>query len=53
MPDVRVLVVDDEQSMRELLTIMLRQAGYDVAAAESGEAARNTRASAHARSITR
>jgi two-component system response regulator PilR (NtrC family) len=39
MPDVRVLVVDDEQSMRELLTIMLRQAGYDVAAAESGEAA--------------
>ena len=39
MPDVRVLVVDDEQSMRELLAIMLRQAGYDVAVADGGEAA--------------
>jgi len=39
MPDVRVLVVDDEQSMRELLGIMLRQAGYQVAAADGGEAA--------------
>jgi two-component system, NtrC family, response regulator PilR len=42
MPDVRVLVVDDEQSMRELLAIMLRQAGYDVAVAEGGEAAVET-----------
>jgi two-component system response regulator PilR (NtrC family) len=42
MPDIRVLVVDDEQSMRELLAIMLRQAGYDVAVAEGGEAAVET-----------
>ena len=39
MPDVRVLVVDDEQSMRDLLAIMLRQAGYDVTVADGGEAA--------------
>jgi two-component system response regulator PilR (NtrC family) len=39
MPDIRVLVVDDEQSMRELLAIMLRQAGYDVTLADGGEAA--------------
>jgi two-component system response regulator PilR (NtrC family) len=31
----RVLVVDDEQSMRELLAIMLRKDGFDVVAAES------------------
>jgi two-component system response regulator PilR (NtrC family) len=31
----RVLVVDDEQSMRELLTIMLRSEGYAVVAADS------------------
>jgi two-component system, NtrC family, response regulator PilR len=31
----RVLVVDDEQSMRELLAIMLRREGFDVVAAES------------------
>jgi two-component system response regulator PilR (NtrC family) len=40
MPDsTRVLVVDDEQSMRELLAIMLRQVGYDVTVADGGEAA--------------
>src|SRR5689334_3586384 len=39
MADIRVLVVDDEQSMRDLLAIMLRQAGYDVVVADGGEAA--------------
>jgi len=31
----RILVVDDEQSMRELLAIMLRKEGFDVVTAES------------------
>jgi two-component system response regulator PilR (NtrC family) len=35
----RVLVVDDERSMRELLAIMLRQSGYEVVLADGGEAA--------------
>ena len=35
----RVLVVDDERSMRELLFIMLRREGYDVTLAESGQQA--------------
>jgi two-component system response regulator PilR (NtrC family) len=39
MTEARVLVVDDEQSMRELLGIMLRQVGYDVTQADGGEAA--------------
>ena len=39
MADTRVLVVDDEQSMRELLGIMLKQVGYDVTLADGGEAA--------------
>jgi two-component system, NtrC family, response regulator PilR len=37
--ETRVLVVDDEQSMRELLGIMLRQVGYGVTLADGGEAA--------------
>jgi len=37
--ETRVLVVDDEQSMRELLGIMLRQVGYDVTLADGGEPA--------------
>ena len=36
MPETRVLVVDDERSMRELLSITLRQAGYDVTLADGG-----------------
>jgi two-component system, NtrC family, response regulator PilR len=35
----RLLVVDDERSMRELLSIVLRREGYDVTVAESGRAA--------------
>jgi two-component system response regulator PilR (NtrC family) len=31
----RILVVDDEQSMREMLAIMLRREGFEVVAAES------------------
>jgi two-component system response regulator PilR (NtrC family) len=37
--NARVLIVDDEQSMRELLGIMLQQAGYDVTQADGGETA--------------
>ena len=39
MPDTRVLVVDDEQSMRELLAITLRRVGYDVTLADGGAGA--------------
>ena len=35
----RVLVVDDEPSMRELLQIVLRREGYDVLVADNGRAA--------------
>jgi two-component system response regulator PilR (NtrC family) len=35
----RVLVVDDEQSMRELLEIVLRREGYEVLVADNGRAA--------------
>jgi two-component system response regulator PilR (NtrC family) len=35
----RILVVDDERSMRELLAIVLRREGYDVMLAETGRAA--------------
>jgi two-component system response regulator PilR (NtrC family) len=33
---MRVLVVDDERSMRELLTIVLKRDGHDVLVAEDG-----------------
>ena len=39
MLETRVLVADDEQSMRELLAITLRRAGYEVTLAEGGAAA--------------
>ncbi len=39
MSAARVLIVDDEKSMRDLLTITLEKAGYEVTAAEGGEAA--------------
>src|SRR3954464_9382025 len=35
----RLLVVDDERSMRELLSIVLRREGYDVTLAENGRSA--------------
>jgi two-component system, NtrC family, response regulator PilR len=35
----RILIVDDERSMREMLEILLRREGYDVTAAENGTAA--------------
>jgi two-component system response regulator PilR (NtrC family) len=35
----RLLVADDERSMRELLSIVLRREGYDVTVAENGRAA--------------
>jgi two-component system, NtrC family, response regulator PilR len=38
-PASRVLVVDDERSMRELLSIVLRRDGYDVLVAADGKAA--------------
>jgi two-component system response regulator PilR (NtrC family) len=38
----RILVVDDERSMRELLAIVLRREGYDVLLAENGRAAVET-----------
>jgi two-component system response regulator PilR (NtrC family) len=37
--DASVLVVDDERSMRELLSIVLRREGYDVTVAENGRMA--------------
>ncbi len=39
MSAARVLVVDDEKSMRDLLSITLERAGYDVGLADGGEAA--------------
>ena len=39
MPDARILVTDDERSMRELLAIMLGQSGYEVTLADGGEMA--------------
>ncbi len=38
-PTGRILVVDDEPSMRELLQIVLRREGYEVLLAENGRAA--------------
>jgi len=37
----RILVVDDEESIREFLDIMLRKEGYEVTVAEDGEEGRN------------
>jgi two-component system response regulator PilR (NtrC family) len=37
--DARILVVDDERSMRELLAIVLRREGYEVLTADNGKSA--------------
>jgi two-component system response regulator PilR (NtrC family) len=42
VPSARILVVDDEKSMREFLAIMLEKEGYDVSVADGGEAALDT-----------
>ncbi|HMC76347.1 MAG TPA: response regulator, partial [Vicinamibacterales bacterium] len=35
----RILVVDDERSMREMLAILLKREGHEVSVAENGRAA--------------
>ncbi|TLY15366.1 MAG: response regulator, partial [Nitrospirae bacterium] len=35
----KILIVDDERSMRDVLSIMLKRAGYAVTASEDGEEA--------------
>jgi two-component system response regulator HydG len=39
MPAARVLIVDDQRNMRTTTALVLAQSGYDVAEAESGDAA--------------
>ncbi len=39
MPELTVLVVEDEPSLREVVSLYLRRAGYQVATAEDGQAA--------------
>ena len=39
MADARVLVVDDEKSMRDLLAITLEKQHYEVTVADGGQAA--------------
>jgi two-component system, NtrC family, response regulator PilR len=39
MGDARILVVDDERSLRDLLAMTLEKEGYDVTVADGGEAA--------------
>nr|MBA3641501.1 response regulator [Acidobacteriota bacterium] len=38
-PTARVLVVDDEPSMRQMLSFALRREGYDVTTADDGRTA--------------
>ncbi|MCU0256430.1 MAG: sigma-54 dependent transcriptional regulator [Vicinamibacterales bacterium] len=39
VPSARILIADDERSMRELLSIVLKREGYEVVVAESGSQA--------------
>src|SRR5438874_13240803 len=41
-PPPRILIVDDQRNMRTTTALVLRQQGYEVAEAESGEAALST-----------
>jgi two-component system response regulator PilR (NtrC family) len=38
-PPARILIVDDERSMREMLAILLRREGHEVLTAENGRTA--------------
>jgi DNA-binding NtrC family response regulator len=42
---MRILIVDDERKIRRILAVMLSEHGYEIAEAESGEAALEQRAS--------
>lgn len=39
MPDARILVVEDEPTIRDVISLYLRRAGYDVQVAADGQAA--------------
>ena len=39
VPAARILIVDDERSMREMLAILLRREGHEVVVAENGRRA--------------
>ncbi len=39
MDDYKVLVVDDEEGMRHMLSILLKREGYDVSVSEDGNSA--------------
>ena len=39
MADYKVLVVDDEEGMRHMLSILLKREGYDVSISEDGDSA--------------
>ena len=41
-PRPRILIVDDQRNMRTTTALVLRQQGYEVFEAESGEAALST-----------
>lgn len=48
IPEAKILVVDDEPSIRELLSVSLKFAGFEVATAADGHEALSTQSSFHA-----